>query len=187
MSRGSRMSQGGLNMDQDSQQALLKRLQQVEDLEAIKRLKAKYFWALDNKLWDMWGSVFTEDVEADFSDDFSRLAGRPVNGLIKGRENLVRIISYAMPQAFISVHQGHMPQIDITGPDTAKGVWQLHDFLDDGERQQTGFGHYFEEYVRQDGQWLIKRYAEKRLFVEWTTKELGPPKRLRELFEKVPA
>jgi len=159
-------------------------LRRIQDLEAIKQLKAKYFWCVDKKLWIDWASVFTEDIEADFSDDFSRLAGRPIDGVIRGRHKLVSMISASLPKEITSVHQGHMPQIEFTGPDTATGVWQLQDCIDDGDRQLIGFGYYRDGYVRQNGQWLIKRFALERLLVEWRVKEkVSPPERLRALFQ----
>jgi hypothetical protein len=157
-------------------------LQFLTDLEEIKRLKAKYCWAVDNKQWAIWSSVFTEDVEADFTDDFSRLAGRPVHGVLKGREHLVKTISAAMPEGLISVHQAHMPQIDITAGDTATGIWHMHDFIDYGERHQNGYGFYHDVYERQNGKWLIKRYRLQRHFAEWLPKDLGPPPALVNAF-----
>jgi 3-phenylpropionate/cinnamic acid dioxygenase small subunit len=34
----------------------------LEEIEAIKRLKARYFRLMDTKQWDQWGDVFTEDA-----------------------------------------------------------------------------------------------------------------------------
>ena len=33
-----------------------------EEIEHIKKLKARYFHLIDTKQWDAWGELFTEDV-----------------------------------------------------------------------------------------------------------------------------
>ena len=37
----------------------------VDDVEAIKQLKARYFRAMDTKDWDAMRDVFTDDVVVD--------------------------------------------------------------------------------------------------------------------------
>ena len=39
-----------------------------EDVEEIKKLKARYFRGLDSKDWDLYASVFTDDVVVDISN-----------------------------------------------------------------------------------------------------------------------
>ena len=73
-----------------------------------------------------------------------------------------------------TVHHGHMPEIELTGPDTARGTWAMFDYVEwprpeSGERVGlTGYGHYLEEYVREDGEWRIARTHLARLRVGWT-------------------
>ena len=72
----------------------------------------------------------------------------------------------------ITTHHGHMPEIEITGPDTARGVWAMFDRVEwpsaaDGTRVGiTGVGHYLDEYVREDGDWRIARSRLERLRVD---------------------
>ena len=40
-------------------------LQTLQDIEAIKQLKARYFRTLDTKAWDDFADVFTDDVRID--------------------------------------------------------------------------------------------------------------------------
>jgi hypothetical protein len=40
---------------------------QMDDVEAIKQLKAKYFRYLDTKDWPRYRTLFTEDVVVDTS------------------------------------------------------------------------------------------------------------------------
>jgi len=39
------------------------RLAEIVEIEAIKQLKARYFRLMDEKRWDEWAEVFTEDFE----------------------------------------------------------------------------------------------------------------------------
>lgn len=134
----------------------------MDDLEAIKRLKARYFRALDSKDWDAYANVFVEDCIVDLT-----LAG---GEKIHGRANF-RTYGSSL-KIMQSVHHGHMPEIDLTGPDTATGVWGLEDYniWEDGT-QNHGWGHYLETYVKVDGRWFIKTMALSYLRVETTCGE----------------
>lgn len=138
------------------------RLQQLLDVEAIKQLKARYFRLMDTKRWEEWGLVFTTDClmevpEADMVND--------------GRAAIVQVVSAALEGAR-TVHHGHMPEIELTGPDTARGTWAMFDYVEwpvpeSGERVGlNGSGHYLEEYTREDGEWRIARIRLERLRVD---------------------
>ncbi len=50
----------------------------------------------------------------------------------------------------MTVHQGHMPEIEFLDADHASGIWSMFDWVDDPGRgfAAQGFGHYHERYVR---------------------------------------
>ncbi len=119
----------------------------MDDLEEIKKLKARYFRGLDSQDWELYGSVFAEDVVVDTSK-----AGGEV---VHGRDTMV---AYARNLQMVqSVHQGHMPEIELTSATTATGIWSLEDYniWPDGW-QHHGWGHYLETYEKKDGRWYIK-------------------------------
>jgi hypothetical protein len=64
----------------------------------------------------------------------------------------------------VTVHHGHMPEIAITGADTATGIWSMVDVVRLGAGFR-GYGHYHEEYVKQAGRWRIRRLRLTRLDV----------------------
>jgi len=51
------------------------RIRRLEDIEAIRRLKYKYFRCLDSKLWDEFAECFTEDATTSYSDGQYRPQG----------------------------------------------------------------------------------------------------------------
>jgi hypothetical protein len=134
-----------------------KELGRLSAIEAIKNLKARYFRSMDEKRWDDLGSVFTTDA----------LFEAP-SATVRGREEIQRYISTVLASA-ITVHHGHMPEIEITGPDSARAVWSMFDCVEGRTGYDVdfhGYGHYHEEYAIEDGEWRIKRWKLTRLRVD---------------------
>jgi hypothetical protein len=132
---------------------------ELVDIEQIKQLKARYFRLLDTKQWEAWGDVFTVDGEIRFGES-------ETDRWIVGRDRIVRTLQRSIGDG-ITVHHGHMPEISITGPTTATGIWSMFDYVDkSGEHpiQLRGYGHYHEDYVKDDvGTWRIARLQLTRL------------------------
>jgi len=135
----------------------------MTDLEAIRRLKARYFRTMDTKDWSAMREVFTDDVVMDTSSSGG--------GVVEGADAFLTFLSGILADV-VTVHHGHMPEIEITGPTTAKGVWAMEDFLQwPNGMQMRGYGHYHETYEKVDGDWRIKTCTLTRLHVTTT----GPP------------
>jgi uncharacterized protein (TIGR02246 family) len=137
-------------------------LQRLLDIEEIKRLKARYFRALDTKDWDEWAQVFAKDAVMEVPE---------ADVLNRGRDTIVASVSRALTGA-TTAHHGHMPEIEITGPDTARGTWAMFDYVEwaaskpEARVGLKGYGHYREEYVREDGAWRIAHMHLSRLRVD---------------------
>jgi len=125
-----------------------------EDYEAIKKLKARYFRFLDTKRWKEFGELFAED--AFFVDPET---GRPT---ARGRQAIVDRVRSVVKEA-VTVHCGHMPEIELTSPTTAAAIWAMFDLADDGDRSWKDYGHYEDTYVKIDGQWKIQSSKLTRL------------------------
>ena len=138
-------------------------LNTLEAMEQIKQLKARYFRLMDQKRWQEWRELFTENVTAVY---YNAPSDRPNDGLpelrCNGRANLVETVSRLLSQG-VSMHHGHMPEIEITSPTTAKGIWAMFDYLRLPNCIFKGYGHYEEEYIKEASGWKIKSILLTRL------------------------
>jgi hypothetical protein len=156
-------------------------------IEEIKQLKARYFRCMDTKDWDGMEGVFAPDAELDSrAAMFARNAageciqsGQVVNAAdvsdeawrVYGAANIRKSLESTV-DPITTVHHGHMPEIDVTSPTTARGLWAMEDVLryPPGHALKTliGHGHYHETYERIDGRWFIKTLKLTRLRVDVT-------------------
>jgi hypothetical protein len=130
------------------------------ELEAIKRLKYKYMRCLDQKRWEELATCFTEDATVAYSGG---------HYAIQGRDAIIEWLRGAMgSESFLSSHRAHHPEIDLTGPTTANGIWALEDtvVLADADFGLRGAAFYTDEYVKDAGEWKIASTGYKRTFEE---------------------
>jgi uncharacterized protein (TIGR02246 family) len=132
----------------------------MDDIEAIKQLKARYFRTMDTKDWDAMRAVFTDDVAVD-----TTAAGGPA---VIGADEFIAFLKQTLGDA-VTIHQGHMPEIDLTSPTTARGIWALHDIVIWPTGRLEGAGHYHETYEKSGDAWRIKSLTLTRLHSEMTT------------------
>ena len=135
----------------------------------ISRLKYRYLRALDTHDWDLMRTCFTEQARAWYS------GGKYATD---GREKIVALLESLIPEnSFVGSHTVTQPEINITGPTTAKGVWRMQDivhFLDDrttyenfeikGGEQMVGAAYYYDRYEKVGGEWLISSTGYERIF-----------------------
>ncbi|MDE0349110.1 MAG: nuclear transport factor 2 family protein [Gammaproteobacteria bacterium] len=131
---------------------LQERITRLEDIEAIKQLKARYCEICDHEGYDAdaMASLFTEDGRWD---------GEGV-GKAEGRE-AIRELFAGFPKGIAGAqHIVANPLIDVDG-DRARGVWYLIAGVSDGTKSEWGTGRYHEEYVKQNGEWKFRRVRVK--------------------------
>jgi hypothetical protein len=155
-------------------------MSQLEELEAIKRLKYKYIRCIDCKLWKELREVFADDAEAAY--DKGRFSA-------SGVDEVMEFLTGALKRTDVaSMHNVHCPEIEITSPTTATGTWYLHDYVvnpgeDNGAMPARsilqGAGFYTDEYVKQGGEWKIKHTGYERTFEFYTPYVDGPGVELR--------
>ncbi len=137
----------------------------MDDLEAIKRLKARYFRTMDTKDWGGMRQVFTDDVVIDTTESGG--------GVVEGADEFIAFLEETLADA-VTVHHGHMPEIDLTSPTTARGIWALQDVIvwPNGLRL-LGFGHYHETYAKVGDDWRIASSTLTRLHMDLTEAPQG--------------
>ena len=131
---------------------------ELADLEAIRQLKARYFRLLDTRDWDGLVGVFTDPVEIDVRQDGGVLTTSPQVFVASVRESLA---------GAVTVHHGHMPELELTSASSATGIWAMEDriWFPDGApvSRLVGYGHYHETYRRTDDGWRIASMRLTRL------------------------
>jgi hypothetical protein len=117
------------------------------EIEAIKQLKARYCRLLDTKDWQAWRALFKDD----FLSDTSKAGGK----VIRGADEFVAFTRKGL-RSQATVHQVHAPEIELTSPPTARGIWAIEDVVRFGPGVNLrGYGHYTETYEKVGGRWLI--------------------------------
>ena len=130
----------------------------AEERAQIEDLQARYLFALDFKDLDTYVSTFTPDGILDVG-----------NGPVVGRE-AIRDAVANMPGG-----RHHIDNIvlKIDGDHaTGRAAW-LHTGKDsEGRMTIGGYGHYEDELVKVDGQWL---FAKRRIYNEGNEAWAAPP------------
>ena len=140
-----------------SLQDLEKRLQVLEDIEEIKKLKARYCaYCDDNYNADNIASLFAENAVRDGG----------AYGRAEGREEIRKFFNISADQVSFSVHLYVNPIIEVDG-DTATGRWYMFEAITAvaGNQAQWGSGLGYDEYVRVNGEWKFKSMKLKHFFL----------------------
>jgi hypothetical protein len=86
-----------------------------------------------------------------------------------GRDAIVAFLEKSLGDpGIVTTHNGHHPEIVLTGDRTATGTWYLedrvivpaHDFV------LTGTALYHDDYVKDDGSWRIAHTGYERIYEE---------------------
>jgi hypothetical protein len=137
------------------------RIRRLEDLEAIQRLKHRYWRCLDLKLWDDLAGCFTDDATADYGEGRYRFAGaEAILGFLRG--------ALGEASGSVTVHHGHHPEIELTGATTARGTWALYNYLFNvAQKRSVRIGAYYDDrYVKLAGGWKIAHTGYTYIFRE---------------------
>jgi ketosteroid isomerase-like protein len=129
-----------------------KRLQMLEDIEAIKQLHHEYIYFLNNRQWDDMAELFAEDATA-------HIYRHPLKN---GRQEILKLFTDTMSKVNYGkgrdCHFVVEPVIKVDG-DTAKAHWMLYILVSDAETGKAGRwaqGKYDVQYARIDGKWKFK-------------------------------
>ena len=132
---------------------LSRRITRLEDLEAIKQLKARYCEICDdNHNPDLITSLFSSDGIWE---------GRGI-GRAEGHEEIRRLFQRFQTMMSFSQHMVMNPIIEVDG-DHARGRWYFFGpfTFREGNRAKWQAVRYHEDYVKVDGEWKIRHLRVK--------------------------
>jgi hypothetical protein len=124
-------------------------LDELADVERIKRLKARYLRFMDQRRWDEWIDLFSDDATIRVTINDAQFC------LWQGKAEILAGNS-SHNTGNVSIHHAHTPDIEVIGAIRATGAWQLQDTYLRPGRKDESFGYYEDEYVRIDGIWKIR-------------------------------
>lgn len=125
-------------------------VEQLMDIENIKKLKAKYCYFMDSGRLDDLAELFTDDGVCEFGPKFG--------GTYAGRETIRKFFKEVEGgvQPNTVMHAVSNPIIEVDG-DSATGKWYLQDYVVKGSEQPLRvLAVYDEQYRRERGEWKIR-------------------------------
>lgn len=131
--------------------SLDQRIARLEDVEAIKQLKARYFFACDER--DVAGvkACFTNTdllIDAGFIGQYTRA------------EDFADVFaSMTANPSHMDQHYGIAPEINIIDDSHAQGRWRIHFQLLDSDKGVVQFmgGVYQDDYLKEKDEWKIQK------------------------------
>jgi hypothetical protein len=106
-------------------------LQQLSDLEDIRTVKHRYFRGIDTADMALLETLFCDDLVVDYRGGTYRVR-------LTGKADMLEFLANAFHSDALAMHHGHMPDIALTGDNSATGLWYLEDiFIDRKARTHT--------------------------------------------------
>ena len=96
--------------------------ERIADVLAIHDVKSRYFRYLDTKEWAAWRDLFTDDLVFYMEDSAVPNTTEPIT---VGGDAFVEYVSDLLKTS-VTVHHGHMPQIEFTGEREAREIGRAH-------------------------------------------------------------
>lgn len=139
--------------------ALEKRLDELESIEAIKRLQRRYVRCLADRDWADMLDFFADDATTDIR----------AHGIVRGKDELRHLLTEDLGPSVVSkdAYIVHAPLIELDG-DKATAEWEWLRHISEMKTTRGEFppvrvwgvwmeGRYHCDYVREDGVWRIQR------------------------------
>ena len=129
----------------------------LADVEAIRRVKARYLRAVDDKDWDRLIDVFADDARLEAT-----------RGVTEGAHAIAARLR-ANLDGLVTVHRVHQDEIDVTG-DEAVAVFAMDDIVihpspSDARVGIHGHGRYHDRFIRTPDGWRLAEMRLERLAV----------------------
>jgi ketosteroid isomerase-like protein len=157
----------GKGNDNARMEALEKRIQAMEDIEAIKQLQYRYKNAFMQAQWDVVLGCFAQDAVIDMKPDGTNV-GMGFAEVKRQFGNMAKVHVGAETD-FI-----YHPEISVDG-NKAKATWMVTDNMHVIDQPvQSIYGIYTMEYKKADGEWKISLLRHRHRTIT-PSEPLGPP------------
>ena len=135
-------------------------IERLVELQAILNMKARRDHAVDQKDWETYAALHTDDYVA------MSIGEKPIVGGRAAADALAVQLANVT-----TVHHCHTPVIEFQDQKNATGIWAMEDnlfWIRNGEKQWLrGFGFYHETYVKgDDGKWRFNYRKLERTHAE---------------------
>jgi hypothetical protein len=133
--------------------ALEHRITVLEDIEAIRQLKHRYFFACDRK---RPAEILACFAPGEVAIDYGR-----VGTFTRAADMVTVFTELACQEHIVEMHHAQNPQVRILDATHAEATWGLYYFMintRDRNLTQLG-GYYVDAYVKLAGEWKISATA----------------------------
>lgn len=129
----------------------------LEAIELIKQLKARYFRAIDTCNLELLQGMLTPDVKLAFKSPVYEFQ-------LQGLDKALDFYKTSFTKTRLAMHNGHTPEIEVTRGE-ATALWYLsYVFINLEEKTHMQGGAIYEDrYVKRDGRWWIAETGYKTL------------------------
>lgn len=140
-------------VDNATVQALVQRIQYLEDMQAIEKLQSTYVHSLFTQRFENIPALYSQenpDVSLEFSD----------SGVYRGIDSIEHLYgafdrTKELPGFFI-MHMAVNPYIEIAEDGmSARSHWLSPGASNNGGRSSWIWGPYYVDYIKENGQWRI--------------------------------
>jgi hypothetical protein len=148
-------------------------VEQLQAIEAIKQVKARYFRGVDTSDGELVRGILADDCVLDYrgccTDPKSGRDFLPAMNVVL-RDSAAWSADGLSAVGIVSVHHGHNGDVTLISDTEASAIWAMTDrlYMPAGAPYSlmTGYGYYHETYVKVGGAWKIKTIRIKRIRVE---------------------
>ena len=134
--------------------------ERVADRLAITDLLTAYAYAVDDRNWTRWESLFLPDAVIDYTS---------AGGIVGNPAELAAWMPDAMAAFEFCLHSTSTHEVRFTGPDSATGrahVFNRNGARWDGQVEIVDVGAVYEDtYVRRGNQWLFAGRFEHTAYI----------------------
>lgn len=139
----------------------------TDNIEHVRRAKARYARFLDTKNWDGFAGLFEPTVQVRMFD--------PAGNMIVSHDDRDSFVTAARTglEGAQSIHQMHNDEIDQISETEISAIWSMEDMIlfrpgSVGPGRMHGYGHYHELWRKGPDGWRIARLELRRTILEFT-------------------